>query len=127
MARYLIKIGAERVSRGRLARFSRRIRAERGERCERCGREGSVELHHFWEKHIYPMLACEPDNVALLCPECHERATRVQRNFPDFGREFYSGFPVEKQRRIAEFRQKAERMLAETYPESGPSAAERDK
>jgi hypothetical protein len=34
---------------------------------------------------------------------------------------------VEKERLIAEFWQRAERLLAETYPESGPSAAEKDK
>ena len=124
MGGYCIRIGAGKVNKNRLARFSRHIRAERGERCERCGREGSVELHHFWEKHIYPMLACEPDNVALLCPVCHERATRVQRNFPDFGGEFYSGFPVEKQKRIAEFRERAQKILEETCPIGGPPATE---
>ena len=122
MGRYYIKIGTWTVNRRRLARFSRRIRAERGDRCERCGREdGGAEVHHFWETHIYPMLAFEPDNVAVLCLACHDMATRVQRKFPDFAGEFFCMFPVEKQKRLAEFRQRAERMLAEMSPEIPPA------
>jgi hypothetical protein len=68
MGGYCIRIGAGKVNKNRLARFSRRIRAERGERCERCGREGGVELHHFWEKHIYPMLGASGRLAQWACP-----------------------------------------------------------
>jgi hypothetical protein len=63
-----IRIGAGNVNKNRLARFSRRIRGERRERGEGCCREGGVELHHFWEKHIYPMLGASGRIARWACP-----------------------------------------------------------
>lgn len=112
-----IRIRAEKVSKGRLSRFFRRIRAERGERCERCGRDDkNAQVHHFLEVHVYPMFAFEPDNVAVLCQECHVLATQVQRVMPNFDKEFYSAFSAEKQKRLAEFRKRMEKILAKNYP-----------
>jgi HNH endonuclease len=119
MSGYYIKIGATKLNPKRLARFSKRIRMERGSNCERCGSENSASaVHHFYEKHIFPMFAFEPDNVVVLCFRCHDMATSVERKWPDWSHDFYRAFPPAILKRLHEFRERAMQRLAEQYPES---------
>jgi hypothetical protein len=101
--RYYIKIGTLKLNAGRLQRFSKRIRAERGEICERCG-EKANQVHHVLEKYIFPALAFEPDNVLVLCSQCHGLATMCQKNLPDWSHDFFAKLPSRVQKRIRSFR-----------------------
>jgi hypothetical protein len=104
----LIKIGATKLSRKRLQQFSKKIREERGNKCECCGIESNeTEVHHRLEKYIYPIFAFEPDNVIVLCKECHSLATQVQRTHPDFSNDFYSKMPINVQKRLNAFLERA--------------------
>lgn len=55
----------------------RRIRLEKlheGNGCELCGKHltaGTSELHHIRPQALYPHLKYAPDNLMLLCHECH--------------------------------------------------------
>ena len=58
-------------------RIKLRLLAERGNRCEHCGRpatESKLELHHIQPISLRPDLRKDPDNLLLLCQECHRRA-----------------------------------------------------
>lgn len=49
--------------------------AQRGNKCESCGHGGnekSLELHHIKPIAERPDLAKSPDNIMLLCNECHK-------------------------------------------------------
>ena len=49
--------------------------ARRGNKCESCGIGGDekfLELHHIKPISIRPDLAKSPENVMLLCPDCHK-------------------------------------------------------
>ena len=45
------------------------------------GREQKIEVHHKagvgnWEKvidQVYEELLCDPDDLEVLCPECHKK------------------------------------------------------
>ena len=58
-------------------KFKRRILLQRGQACEACGVGGiALELHH----KTYDRLGCEsPDDVSLLCHECHMKADELVR------------------------------------------------
>ena len=48
---------------------------QRGNKCESCGRKGdekTLELHHIKPIVERPDLAKDPENVILLCTECHK-------------------------------------------------------
>lgn len=50
--------------------------AQRGNKCELCGHGGDekyLELHHIKPVAECPDLAKDPDNVMLLCNECHKQ------------------------------------------------------
>jgi hypothetical protein len=53
-------------------RFRRELIEQRGNRCEQCGQEGgSLVLHHL---HYKTLGNEQPEDVQLLCRDCHERA-----------------------------------------------------
>ena len=50
--------------------------ARRGNKCESCGRQGderTLELHHIKPIVERPDLAKDPDNIMLICTECHKQ------------------------------------------------------
>lgn len=110
--RFYIRLGEGKLNPARLARFSKRIRKERGGKCERCGDDGD-QIHHVFEKALYPIFAFEPDNVVVLCPGCHRMATLVQRTSADFRYDFFSSFPKAILNRMNEFRSRAEKILSQ--------------
>lgn len=63
-----------------------KIIEQRGNRCERCGQENaSLELHHV---HYHSLGNEKPEDVELLCSECHSKADetrRPKRNYPQEG------------------------------------------
>jgi 5-methylcytosine-specific restriction endonuclease McrA len=66
--------------------LKRKIIEQRGNRCERCGQEGaSLALHHL---HYRSLGSEQPEDVELLCPECHkgaDEARRPKRDYPQEG------------------------------------------
>jgi len=62
----------QRISSAQWKSLKREIIEQRGNRCERCGQESaSLELHH---KHYRSLGSEQPEDVELLCAECHTRA-----------------------------------------------------
>jgi 5-methylcytosine-specific restriction endonuclease McrA len=64
----------------------RKVIEQRGNRCERCGQvRASLALHHVH----YRFIGSErPEDVELLCPECHagaDEARRPKRDLPQEG------------------------------------------
>jgi len=59
-------------------RFKRRVKATRGNCCEHCGASGvRLEVHHI----TYERLGNElPDDVRVLCHECHVAADAARRS-----------------------------------------------
>lgn len=70
--------------------------------CQRCGkkfnetdRSAPFHIHHIYSFANYPYLRTAPDNLVLLCPECHrfihskentkqEYLTRIQMSLPEW-------------------------------------------
>jgi 5-methylcytosine-specific restriction endonuclease McrA len=56
--------------------LKRKVIEQRGNRCERCGRESaSLELHHV---HYRSLGSEQPEDVELLCRECHTAADEAR-------------------------------------------------
>jgi hypothetical protein len=56
--------------------LKREVIEQRGNRCERCGQvSASLELHHV---HYRSLGSEQPDDVELLCPECHTKADEAR-------------------------------------------------
>lgn len=54
--------------------FRRRIFRDRGAQCENCGkRDRTIDVHHRVYYHDRYPWAYRPDEVLLLCRECHEQ------------------------------------------------------
>lgn len=50
--------------------------AQRGNKCESCGHGGEeniLEVHHIIPILERPDLAKSPENIMLICNECHKR------------------------------------------------------
>jgi hypothetical protein len=57
--------------------LKRELIEERGDDCEECGRRLPLEMHHL----TYERLGYEdPDDLKLLCKECHEDADEERRH-----------------------------------------------
>ena len=72
----------KRVSSAEWKNLRREIIEERGNQCERCGKEdANLELHHL---HYRSLESEQPEDVELLCRECHEKAdeARASQNRP---------------------------------------------
>lgn len=55
-------------------RFIRLKKLHEGTGCELCGKHltaATSELHHIKPQSLYPQLKCSPDNLMLLCHDCH--------------------------------------------------------
>jgi len=57
------------------------IWSARPHRCEHCGKylgksPSSYMFDHLLEKNKYPDLEYEPENIWLVCLECHDNKTR---------------------------------------------------
>lgn len=76
----------QRVSSAEWKRLKNTIVEQRGHRCEHCGQESvSLALHHV---HYRTLGSEMPDDIELLCPECHtkaDEARRPKRNYPEEG------------------------------------------
>lgn len=80
----------QRISSGEWKRLKREVIEQRGNRCERCTGAGvSLELHHV---HYRSLGNERPQDVELLCADCHARADeardsrgRPKRDLPDEG------------------------------------------
>lgn len=42
-------------------------------KCSACGWSKKLEAHHIQPLHLFPHLGLEPDNLLILCRECHFR------------------------------------------------------
>lgn len=72
----------KRISSAQWKSLKRKVIGQRGNQCERCGRENaSLELHHL---HYRSMGSEQPEDVILLCRECHAEADegRSAKNRP---------------------------------------------
>lgn len=76
----------QRISNAEWKTLKRKVAEQRGDRCERCGGEGvSLELHHV---HYRTLGNEKPEDVELLCRECHAKADerrRPKRNYTEEG------------------------------------------
>ena len=62
-----------------------KIIEQRGNRCECCGQEGaSLDLHHV---HYRSLGNEQPEDVELLCSECHSKADEARRPKRDYPQE----------------------------------------
>jgi HNH endonuclease len=62
----------QRISSAAWKTLKRKVIEQRGNRCERCEKESaSLELHHL---HYQSLGSEQPEDVALLCAECHNEA-----------------------------------------------------
>lgn len=55
-------------------RFIRLKKLHEGKGCELCGKhltQADSELHHIKPLSLYPQLKYEPNNLMLLCHDCH--------------------------------------------------------
>jgi len=56
--------------------FRRQVCERDGHRCRRCGervnRKRGMHMHHLRPWKAHPELRLAPDNIVLLCRECHE-------------------------------------------------------
>jgi hypothetical protein len=81
---------ADRISSAQWKRQKRQVIEQRGNRCERCRQESApLELHHV---HYRSMGSEQPEDVELLCRECHSKAdearlakSRPKRDDPEEG------------------------------------------
>jgi hypothetical protein len=74
----------QRISSAEWKELKRQLIEQRGNRCERCGQvSASLELHHV---HYGSLGSEQPDDVELLCPECHKGAdkARAAKSFKPF-------------------------------------------
>ncbi len=56
--------------------LKRKVIEQRGSRCQRCGQVSpSLALHHV---HYRSLGSEQPEDVELLCPECHTRADEAR-------------------------------------------------
>lgn len=68
----------------------RAVRKRSGGRCIVCLFDGhggkgagkADELHHVWDKALWPSLATEPANLVGTCAKCHARHTNAFRRIP---------------------------------------------
>lgn len=47
-------------------------------RCVRCGEKERLQVHHLTPPKGDPVLFYDPDNLAVLCFDCHTRLTRAE-------------------------------------------------
>ena len=51
------------------------------DRCEACGamifEPQTFNFHHLLEKSKYPLLRYDPDNIAIVCWQCHDQIHRM--------------------------------------------------
>lgn len=66
--------------------MNRKIRQEVFERervCRKCGTSGTrdnpLTIHHIKPKADYPELVNDPENLAVLCSECHRKVHGIGR------------------------------------------------
>lgn len=78
----------QHISSARWRELKNQILKLRGNRCQRCGHENaSLDLHHL---HYRSLGNEQPEDVELLCPECHVRADKERaktRSQPDYNQE----------------------------------------
>ncbi|QIG50423.1 HNH endonuclease [Nordella sp. HKS 07] len=73
----------DRISSTEWKNLRQTIIEQRGTRCQRCGAEsGPLALHHL---HYRSLGNEQPQDVELLCPECHEAARPPKREYPKEG------------------------------------------
>jgi hypothetical protein len=80
----------QRISSAQWKTLKRKVIEERGSRCERCERvSASLHLHHV---HYRSLGSEQPEDVELLCAECHKGAdearaakSRPKRDEPEEG------------------------------------------
>jgi hypothetical protein len=66
----------QRISSVQWKSLKREIIKQRGNGCERCGQvSASLALHHV---HYRSLGSEQPEDVELLCPECHTRADEAR-------------------------------------------------
>jgi 5-methylcytosine-specific restriction endonuclease McrA len=66
----------QRVSSAQWKTLKRKVIEQRGNQCQRCGRaNASLELHHV---HYRSLGGEQPEDVELLCRECHTRADEAR-------------------------------------------------
>lgn len=66
----------QRVSSAQWKILKRKVIEQRGNRCEHCGHvSASLELHHV---HYRSFGSEQPEDVKLLCPECHKEADEAR-------------------------------------------------
>ena len=67
----------QRISSGHWKRQKREIIEQRGNRCDRCEQvNASLHLHHI---HYRSLGREQPEDVELLCPQCHAAADEARR------------------------------------------------
>ena len=87
-------------------RFRQKIKQDRGCACEACGKSDSPEkllAHHILETRIFPEHARNPDNVLIVCIECHGEISSAEKAFPSMVARFYSKLPLPIRQRHMSF------------------------
>jgi len=72
----------QRISSAQWKSLKRKVIEQRGNRCQRCGQESvSLALHHL---HYRSLGNEQPEDVELLCLECHTKAdeSRAAKGWP---------------------------------------------
>jgi len=78
-------------------KLRQRIKQDRGCVCEACGKADLPEkliAHHILETRIFPEHARNPDNVLILCIECHGEISGAEKAFSSLVACFYSKLPL---------------------------------
>lgn len=86
--------------------FRKRVKEQRGARCEKCGKSELPErlaVHHILQTSIHPIHARTPDNVLVLCQECHQEITSNELSCAAAIGAFYAALPSKIRQRHLPF------------------------
>lgn len=84
-------------------RLSQRVRHEHGPVCDRCGKTFDFEDlhgHHVLEPTEYPEAALLPDNIIVLCKDCHRH--QPDTLFRGYAAQFYGSLQSAAKKKVTD-------------------------
>jgi hypothetical protein len=89
-----------------LKRFCRKVRLARGNCCENCGigpEARQIESHHILAYHEYPEFGKDPENILVLCIDCHRGLSVPYGHKLDYEILYWARLKPDLRQRVADY------------------------
>lgn len=89
-----------------LYRFCRKARLARGNICESCGvgpEVRQIENHHILTYHEYPEFGRDPENMLVLCIDCHRGPSVPYGHKLDYEVLYWARLKPDLRQRVADY------------------------